>query len=355
MRARPLIALAVALALGGWLLAARPAHPPVPPPQPQAAKTPAPQVVAQRPATTPARLADGTAFTPQFYPDAATAIGTVRSPDASAERLVLVRGGAERELRRVPAERYPQFLGFAAADGVLYWAESTATTAGPWETRMWKASLDGGAPVSLTTDAGAAVFFDSQFDLVVAEGRLHWIAAPPDDSDRTELRSVALGGGKVTVESMPGRYRWTTWPWMQSADVQSGPVELVDRATGQRRTVAATAAETLGCTPAWCRSVAATASGNLFQVLSAEGGDRRRIPGEVNAVTVDVGLMDRYEVLTELADEKVRVLAYDLRDGTTKLLASDVGVVGARGPVVFWSTGAAAPETWNALDLRTLP
>jgi hypothetical protein len=269
--------------------------------------------------------------------------------------MLRASGTAERELRRIAQASYPQFLGFTAADGVLYWAESTATPAGPYETRLWRVGLTAAAPpVPLTADTGAAVFFDSQFDLVVAEGRLHWIAAAPDDSPRTQLRSVALAGGEVTVENLTGRYRWTTWPWLQSVD-QQGPVLLVNKATGERRTVTTSSAEKVGCTPSWCRAVVETASGhNLFDVMRPDGTERRRIPGDVNVVTVDVGLLDRFELVTDLAGEKLRLLAYDLRTGGFKVLATDVGVVVARGVVVWWSSSPQVLNEWRALDLRTI-
>ncbi|GAA2596505.1 hypothetical protein GCM10010399_28840 [Dactylosporangium fulvum] len=350
-RGQSLIALAVALAVGGWLLASRPARQPVPSQQPAALRT-----VTQQPGTVPARLADGTRYTPVFYADATTSVGTVPTTDGSAERLMLWSAGAERELRRIPQARYPQFLGFTVADGMLYWAESTATPEGPYETRLWRAGLTGTTPAaSLTADTGAAVFFDSQFDLVVADGRLHWIAAPPDESEQTELRSVALAGGTVTVERFPGRYRWTTWPWLQSADQQGGPLRLVNKATGERRTVTTSSAETASCTPAWCRSLVQTPDGNnLLDVMRPDGSERRRIPGDVNAVTVDVGLVDRFELVTDLDGQKLRLLAYDLRSGALTVLATDVGVVTARGCVVWWSPTPRDPETWYALDLRTL-
>lgn len=352
-RAGPFIALAVALIVGGWLVVSRPSTQEGPP---GSAQQPAAlQTVTQQPSTVAARLADGALYTPQFYTDAGTSVGTAPTPDGGAERLVLRTGGAERELRRIDQSRFPQFLGFTAADGALYWAESSATPQGPYETRLWRAGLTTTEPaVSLTTDAGAAVFFDSQFDLMVAEGRLHWIAAPPDDSPRTELRSVALTGGQVSVEDFAGRYRWTAWPWLQSVD-QQGPAQLVNHATGERRTITTSAAEIVECTPAWCRAVVQTGDGrNLFDVMHPDGTQRRRIPGNVNAVTIDPALADRFELVTELDGDQLRLLAYDLQRSTMKVLAVNVGVATSRAGVVWWSDPPQNPTQWRSLDLRTL-
>jgi len=347
-RVVPLVALAVAIVVGGWLVLSRPASPPVPAKQPLGLQT-----STARPSSSPARLADGAPYTPLLYADATTSVGT--APLGSAERLVLRSPAGERELRRIEQSRYPQFLGFTVADGVLYWAESTATPAGPYETRLWRASLAAGEPAtSLTADTGAAVFFDSQYDLVVADGRVHWVAAPPDDAPRTELRSVALTGGPVTTEVIEGRFRWSAWPWRQSVD-QQGPLRLVNHATGETRTVTTAAAETVGCTPTWCRSAVETGAGsNLFDVMHPDGSARRRIPGDVNAATVDTGLLDRYELFTDLDGEQVRLLAYDLGSGALTVLATGVGLVVVHGGVVWWSAPPDDPTEWRALDLRTL-
>jgi hypothetical protein len=351
-RARPLIALAAALVVGGWLLFSPTSRDDAPTVAPSGAGT---VTATLQPGTMPARLADGAVYTPLLYLDAGTSVGTAPSPDGTVERLLLRGAGAPRELRSVPKDRFPQWLGLTAADGVLYWAESSATAAGPYETRLWRAPVSpaAGPPVALTADTGGIVFFDSQYDLVVAEGRLHWVAAPPDDAPKTELRSVAVGGGTVTTEAVDGRFRWSAWPWLVSVD--PGAAALLNRTSGQRRPVPATAAETVLCTPEWCRAIAETASGrNLVDVMHADGSDRRRLPGDVNAIGVDVGLLDRFELLTGVQGESLRLLAYDLPTGRTVVLAADVGVVTARGTMVWWSTGSPDPAAWHVLDLRQL-
>ncbi|MFC5005507.1 hypothetical protein ACFPIJ_47750 [Dactylosporangium cerinum] len=351
-RARPLIALAAALVVGGWLLFSPTSRDVPPTVAPSGAGT---VTATLTPGVVPARLADGAIYTPLLYLDTGTSVGTASSPDGTAERLLLRGAGAPRELRSVPKDRFPQWLGLTAADGVLYWAESSATAAGPYETRLWRAPVApaAGPPVALTADTGGIVFFESQYDLVVAEDRLHWVAAPPDDTPKTEVRSIALTGGAVAKDVIDGRYRWSAWPWLLSVD--PGAATLLNRADGQRRPVPATAAETLLCSPEWCRAIAETASGrNLVDVMHADGSDRRRLPGDVNAIGVDVGLLDRFELLTGVEGESLRLLAYDLPTGRTIVLAGDVGVVTTRGGLVWWSTGNPEPTDWHVLDLHQL-
>ncbi|MEU0555986.1 hypothetical protein [Dactylosporangium sp. NPDC006015] len=349
-RARPLIALAAALVVGGWLLFSPTSRDTPPSVAPSGAGT---VTATLEPGVMPAKLADGVIYTPLLYLETGASVGTAPSADGKAERLVFREAATVRELRSVPKDLFPQWLGLTAADGILYWAESAATAAGPYETRLWRAPLAGGAPVALTADTGGIVFFDSQYDLVVAEERVHWVAATPDDAPKTEVRSVAVTGGAVSTEVIDGRYRWSSWPWLVSVD--PGAATLLNRADGQRRSVPATAAETMLCTPEWCRAIQETASGrNLVDVMRADGEGRRRVAGDLNAVGVDVGLLDRFELLTGVEGESLRLLAYDLTTGRTTVLARDVGVVTTKAGLVWWSTGSPEPTAWHVLDLRRL-
>ncbi|MFG2044180.1 hypothetical protein [Dactylosporangium sp. NPDC048998] len=347
-KARPLIALAVALAAAGWLLTAVGSAPSTPPSATPAAATASPPA----PVVFSATLPDGAEYTPLFYAGATTSVGTALTPDGSADRLILRDRGGDRELRRAPRDRYAQFLGFTAADGTLYWAESAADPDGTYETRLWRAPLDGSSPpASLTADTGAAVFFDSEYDLVVADGRLHWVAAPPDDGARTELRSVALTGGRVTTASFEGRFRHTAWPWLLSVDDQA-PLVLANPQTGERRTVTRAAAETVVCTPVWCRSMVQLGDRHIYDVLHPDGTARRRVPGDLTAVTIDNALAGRYEIFTEAQGATVRLVAYDIDAGVIRLLGTDIGVTTARAGVVWWADRPANPTAWKSLDLR---
>jgi hypothetical protein len=344
----PLIALAVALAAGGWLLAGGRSSPP-PGPAPAVASA---AVSGPAPSTISARLPDGVEYTPLFYSDAATSVGTAPTPDGTADRLVQRSGSGDRELRRLPKAQYAQFLGFTTATGALYWAESVALPDGAYETRLWRAPLDGSAPpASLTTDTGAAVFFDSEYDLVVADGRLHWIAAPPDDSPRTELRSVAVTGGAVTTTPFEGRFRHTSWPWLLSVDDQA-PLVLANPQTGERRTVTRAAAEAVVCNPEWCRSMVETGDRRLYDVRHPDGTARTRVPGDLTAVTIDNALAGRYEIFTQAQAATVRLVAYDVKTGGLRILGVDVGMTTARAGVVWWADRPSSPTTWKSVDLR---
>lgn len=343
---RPLIALAVALVAGGALLATvnRSSTPP-----PVSAPAPAAPAMERRPASITAKLPDGADYTPLFYATAEVSAGTAPAPDGTADRLLLRSPSGDLELARRDKARYAQFLGFTAAGGNLYWAESSARPEGDYETRLWRAPLDGSAaPASLTTDTGAVVFFDSEYDLVVADGRLHWVAAAPGDAARTELRSVAVTGGPVTTTPFEGRFRHTAWPWLLSVDDQA-PLTLADPLTGERRVVTKAAAESVVCTPAWCRSMV-TAAGDryLFDARRPDGTDRRRIPGNLTAISVDTAVAGRYELFTEYRTGRVALVAYDLQTSALLTLAADAGVSAAKAGVVWWSEGGA----WRSVDLR---
>ncbi|MFI5910420.1 hypothetical protein [Dactylosporangium sp. NPDC051541] len=341
---RPVIALAAALVAGGVLLATTHRTPTAPP-------IAAPAVAAmEKPSVgISAKLADGADYTPLFYATAAVSVGTATTPDNTADRLLLRGPAGDRELHRLTKARYAQFLGFTAAGGSLYWAESTALPDGAYETRLWRAPIDGSAdPTSLTADTGAAVFFDSEFDLVVADGRVHWIAAAPDSDNRTELRSVPVTGGPVTTVPFEGRFRHTTWPWLLSVN-DAAPLVLADPLTGERRTVTKAAAESVVCTPRWCRSMV-TAAGDryLFDVRHPDGTARRRVPGNLNAITVDTAIGGRYEIFTEYRNERTTLVAYDLDTSTMQTLTENTGVSAARAGVVWWNEDGE----WRSVDLR---
>jgi hypothetical protein len=357
-RAYQLVALAVALGVGGWLVAADPparrADKPAPVPQPYTLQQTWSKAVI---ADISGQLADGTTYTPWLYVDSAVSVGTAPTADGTAERVLLRTGStAPHELRRVPSDHFPQFLGFVAAGDDVFWAESTATVDGTAETRIWRASWKvPGAAQSLTADTGAAVFFNSQFDLVVADGRVYWIAAAPTDTPISELRSVPVAGGKITMRKIDGPYQLSTWPWLQSA---STPLELLNTATGQKIGVLTSPGELVGCTPTWCRAMVSSPSGGVtrFDLMRPDGSERRRVAGgTASAATSDVAFLDRFEVLTQGGGESKQTLVlYDIRARKLVTVAADVGMVLAKGGMLWWSTGEQEVATWHALDLRTL-
>jgi hypothetical protein len=373
---RQLAALGLAVAVAGWLIAAAPrggrsgdrsgAHRPAAgQPRTLAQAWPGARVV-----TTPGQLPDGADYLPWLYPDPDTSVGTAPTPDGTATRLVVRRAGtAPVELRRIGNDRYPQFLAFTAAGDDVYWAESTAAAGGRATTRIWHADWrSANLPAAqLTDDAGEPVFYNSQYDIVVADGQVHWVAAASIDRNATELRSVPVGGGRVSVRPLPGPYVLSAWPWLVSANGNSGPLELVDLVSGEQVRVATSAAETVSCSPAWCRVRVLAASGaSRLDLMRPDGSDRHRIAGGAEALSVvDVALLDRFEVLTAedsrsadplLVDTATRsLLLYDEKTRTTVTIADHAGIVTARAGTLWWSTGVAGKAaSWHALDLSRL-
>jgi hypothetical protein len=311
------------------------------------------------------QLADGAAYSPWIYLDAQTSVGTAATPDGTADRLLLRTGNGEpRELRRVPKDSNPQWSGFATAGDDLVWAESTAGADGKGETRLWRAnwrSTD--PPVSLTVDTGDIVFFNSQYDLVIAEGAVHWAAAARTETPVTELRSIPLAGGTVSVAQVPGAYAMSAWPWLVSVGTgQAGPVDMINLQTKAQVKVPAAATELVTCSPVWCRVLIISGTGGPARIdlMRADGTDRRKVAsGNASPAIMDVALMDRFEVLSidsngSSPTSSQEVLVYDATAQRVVSVATGAGTVLARGTMLWWSTGDNEALVWHALDLQTL-
>ena len=313
----------------------------------------------------PGTLGDGTAFTPLHHLDAQTAVGTAPSPDRTAVRLLL-RGadGTVRQLRTLPRRLEPQFGGFAASADDLVWAESTAGPDGRGETRIWRAGgRTSAAPVALTADTGDAVFFNSQYDLVIADAAVHWVAAARTPTQVTEVRSVPLTGGAVVVWRIAGAYALSAWPWLVSAGSgQTGPVALRDLSSGATVTVAAPPTELVTCSNTWCRVLvlSTSAAPSQMDLMRPDGTDRQKVAaGQVSASISDVAVLDRFEVLSQSGSDgspvsSQQLLLYDIAKRRTVPVATGVGTVACRGGLLWWSTGDNESLTWHTLDLRTL-
>jgi hypothetical protein len=364
---RALISLAVALVAAGAFLAGSPPRRSAPA---SAAGAPVLPTLAQawpkaRPSETPAPLADGATYTPLLYLDPQTSIGSAPAPDNTAVRVLLRLGtGQPRELHRAPAQSNPQFAGFVENGDEVVWAESTADSSGHAETRIWKANWRTAAPtVSLTADTGDAIFFNSQYDLVIADGRVYWAAAARRADVVTEVRSVALAGGKVDIRNVPGAYSLSAWPWLVSAGSgQAGPVDLYDLSSGRTVRVPAAASELVTCTATWCRVLVLSGTGGPARVdlMRSDGTARRRIAGaQASAATADVALLNRFEVLSQNGStgspaSSQQLMLYDAVKDRTILVSQGVGTVSVRGGVLVWSTGDNEALVWHALDLETL-
>jgi hypothetical protein len=357
-RVAGLAGLAVALAAAGTLLALSP--------DPKQPPRTVPQVWpgAER-ADLPGGLPDGAMYSPVYFLDAKASLGTAPDPAGTTQRLVL-RGadGSVRELRRLPVDGTPQFGGFVRAGDEVAWAESVSGADGTARTRMWVANVaSGAAPRLLTEDTGDVVLFNSQYDMVIAGDRLYWVAVSPQGDTATEVRSVPLAGGAVSVREEPGAWALSAWPWLVSAGSgQTGPVQLRNMDTGQVTTVGAAPTELATCGPAWCRVLVLAGDGpSRIDLMRPDGGDRRRVAGgAATASVIDVALLDRFEVLSQSSGDQSapisaqQLLLYDLKEKRVVVVADGVGIVQSRGGLLWWSTGNSETTAWHTLDLRTL-
>lgn len=309
--------------------------------------------------TVQATLPDGTAYRPGLFLDARTSVGTAPTPDDRFLRLVRVgTDGTVRQLRRLPRAEHPSFQALTADGDVLVWVESTDRG----RLRLVTAGLrDGRAPRELTADLGRVEFYQSQYDLVVADGRVHWTAA--DTGDVTRIRSVALTGGPVRTRREPGTWKLSAWPWLvNGVNDSAGSTVLRNLATGRDTPVRRVRDRaTVACSPAWCRVVSLTGDGlSRIELMRPGGGDRHRLAGDTAAtVIVDVAPLDRFEVLARIGPNSEltgnnELIAVELATRRTVEISPDAGAVSYRGGMLWWSTGNLDAVVWHALDLRTV-
>jgi hypothetical protein len=357
-----LVGLAVALAAARALIA-------LPSTRPGPAGQPSPLTVervwpkAQR-ADLPAGLPDGPAFSPVFFLDARTSLGTAPSPDGTQLRLVLrAADGAARELRRLPIASTPQYGGFALSGEQFAWAESTADAGGKGHAELWSTNLRSDQPPRrLTADTGDVVFFNSQYDMVINAGRLYWAAVAPGQETATEVRSVALTGGAVSVRTEPGAWAMSAWPWLTSVGSgASGPIQLQDLKARKLIDVKAAGTELVTCSPAWCRVLVRAGDGPArMDLMRPDGTDRRRVSGrDATASLSDVAVLDRFEVFSlsdaqRTATNTQQLMLYDIQRKENVVVADGAGMALCRGGVLWWSTGNNEATVWHTLDLRSL-
>jgi hypothetical protein len=353
---RAIAALIVALAAGVALLVYAPGDSK---PKPAARVALAAAWPGAQRADLPGNLSDGPIYHPGIFLDARTSIGTAPSPDGTAQRL-LVRNadGSVRELRRRPMPGNPEFSAFAVNGDDLVWTESADGTA----TQIWTAKATGGAARRLTADTGNAVFFGSQWDLVVADGRVHWAAAAPEGKPVTEIRSVALTGGAVQVREEPGAWALTAWPWLtDGGGDQSGTTRLRNMATNRDVPVETSGPELITCAAVWCRVLVMNGDGLArIDLMHPDGSARRRVAGSAAGAAVpDVAVLDRFELLSETGPDSdltgtAGLLIYDLATDRTVDVSPAVDGVFCRGGVLWWATGDQDSLVWHTLDLRTV-
>lgn len=314
------------------------------------------------PVSIPGRLPDGTTYEPRAYIDAETSVGIAPTPDGDEVRVLIRTGTRVTELRRVAIEDHPQFDGFVVSGDTLVWAESLSRADAAVRTTLWRANWrDRSRPAVVTTDTGEADFHGGEHEIVVRSGRIYWTAVGSGSEPTTEVRSVPIGGGQVSIRRVQGQYGLSAWPWLVSPGGRGTPVRLLNLDTGDEITIRTEPDEVAACGPTLCRlAVVADNAVVHIDLQRPDGSERRRIAGaEATPTIADPALLDRFVPLkTDRGDGESTVGAdlsiYDIQSGRTDLVATDVGTVQGRGGVLWWSTGTDADLTWHAIDLRAL-
>lgn len=350
------LALTAALTASGVLLVVPPFDHKPDPFKPELEAVAWPQ--AQRGAIS-ADLPDGTTYQPVVFLGAHSSIGTAQSKDNRYLRLVLLGTGAKvRELRRVPVKDNPSFQDVTVSGDVAVWAEQTQRD----RVQLWTMNLRDGKPArSLATDTGNAVFYRSQYDLEIADGRVHWVATAPGGV--TEVRSVALTGGAVDVRREPGSWQLSAWPWLANGvSAAIGTTIMRNLRTGQDVSVrSGSARSAANCSPKWCIVMSLARSGySNIDVMHPDGSARERIAGGDAAPGIpDVAVLDRFEALAAVGPTSAltgnsELLVFDLAARRTIEVSPDAGKISYRAGVLWWATGNLDSYVWHSLDLRTV-
>jgi hypothetical protein len=354
---RTVTGLGVSLAAGGALLFGAPARSGEPQPLALTATWPG----AQR-GSVPSKLPDGSEFSPGLFLDARTAVGTAQSQDGKTLRLVLRESdGTLRDLRKVPAlDRAPFAALTSSGKDELVWVESVKG-----RQQLWTGGLRTAARM-ITADVGAMRFYDSEHDLVIADGRVHWVAGGP--GGQTEFRSVALAGdgpaeaGRVSLERVAGTWALSAWPWAVDGQTSArGATTLRDLTTGRTIAVPAAPRTVTACSPAWCQLVSLNDDGySKIELSHPDGSARRKVAeGTVATAITDVAVLDRFETIGRTTPQSdltgnQELLVHDLKTRQTVLVSPDAGNITYRAGVLWWSTGDQSSFVRNSLDLRTI-
>jgi hypothetical protein len=351
-RLAPLAGIGTALAACAALLALPAAgRPPSQVPVPVAMAWPQ----AKR-AAVAADLPDGTAYAPGLFLNADTSVGSAPTRDGKALRLVVVRSnGSPVEIRRLAQQRYPSFSAITAAGDVLVWVERT--NQGP--TELWTASLRRGRPRLLTRDVGDLQLNKSDYDLVIAAGRVYWAATGA--AGVTDVRSVALSGGAVAGRPEPGDWKLSAWPWLVDGVTETaGATRLRNLLTGRDQPVARTARGTARCGPIWCRVARLDSGGTSIDLMHSDGTHRVRI-GDTTMATVltDPAPLGRFEIMGKIdtntaLTNHIQLIAYEIATRRVVVITPDAFDVNYRAGVLWWSTGNDDGFIRHALDLRTV-
>jgi hypothetical protein len=301
------------------------------------------------------RLDDGSQFTPRLQVDVATAVGTAPTADTTATRILVRTATATTEIHRVSKDRYPEIAGFTVRGDTLVWAETTYPPGVGPLTQLWRTDWRRPGPAALiTADAGRAAFFQSQYDIEIVDDRAYWVATQYTTAISTQVRSVPLTGGSVSIREVPGTFALSAWPWLVTPyGGRTDATRMVNLATGQEITVPHTPGELTRCSPIWCR-VGITGPNSLVRIdlVHPDGTGRRRMAGgDAVPVLNDVALLDRYEALVMGGQ---RLDLYDITTGRVVTLAMAVVNAMAHDGLLWWATGPEGAYTWTVLDLRAI-
>jgi hypothetical protein len=227
---------------------------------------------------------------------------------------------------------------------------------------LWSVNVRGGrAAHKLTADLGDARFYHSQYDLLIADGRVHWAASGPDRA--TEIRSVALGGGPVETRTEPGAWKLSEWPWLVNGTTETvGATLLRNLTTGADRAVPRMSRRpaTTNCSPTWCRTVSLSKDGPLIELMRPDGTGRQRVAADTAATVIeDVAPLDRFEVFSQMGPNSaltgnVQLLVFEVATRRTVEISPDADRVAYLNGVLCWSTGSMESYVWHAIDLRTI-
>jgi hypothetical protein len=304
------------------------------------------------------------AYQPMLFLDARTSLGTA-TPSSGGQTAMVILGpdGKTKTVRTLGQDDAPQFGGFTAGDDHVAWLEQTAGADGQGDAAIWVAGRDGSGAHVLTHDVGDFSFFNSQYDMIIRDGRVYWIAAAPGDSLTSEIRSIPLTGGAVSVRRMDGGWQSVGGDWLVSAMTGGGgATSLINWKTGRRESIPNQPSELVTCSSALCRVLVLGGDGGAtrIDVMRPDGRDRRRAAsGSVTASLIDVGLLDRWEVYSRqgsgastLASQQV--LLYDVKEKRTINLADGAGQIMGRDGYIWWGTGTGDYVMWHVVDLHTL-
>ncbi|MEU6857821.1 hypothetical protein AB0B28_02925 [Glycomyces sp. NPDC046736] len=311
-------------------------------------------------------LVEGRAWTPLAFldeddPKTDAALGT----DETGALLYLERDALGEATATTVAEpgAVPGVIAAAATDDRLAWIVSIPDEQGRVASQLWTAPRgeDGrpGPGELLTADTGDVIASGSAYDLQFAAEGLHWLSMARSETRVTEHRSVPVGGGEVAVDELGGSWQAAAWPWLASAGSDSlGGAQLVRGDTGAGVKVFAGEDELTLCSATWCRLVVTAADGSRIDLVRPDGTGRVTVAeGFTSAVSPDVGLIDRFEPLSESVSavgEGLRVTLFDLEAGEAFLVASTASGTGADARSLWWSTGTGELLVWHVLDLTRL-